>query len=169
MLQVLLQFSDAQWHGPIEERNPVPCMLLQEAAGVHTRQRQEDACARVRADSIRALIDIGLPETTLKNMDEAITLDSIGLCALEILRIPELLYLPSCVKQHLLTCGAAETGRDLERLCMRLAFVSSPHVSVAFYHVWDAQRLHLQQVSSTPYCSFSSTRECRIDSCPLHV
>lgn len=121
-------------------------MLLQEAAGVHTWQRQEAACTKVRGDALRQLHEADLAPATLEALEVAITVDSISMCAINILMTPEILYLPSSVKRYLLMLGVEDNETAAQHRCMRLGFVCSPHIYVHYHNVWDTERQHLHQV-----------------------
>lgn len=156
-MQVLKQFAKFQWHAnankgaatPHRSTDPrEPCMLIQDAAGIHGDQRQQNAASSIVNAAVTEVRQYRLNKVAAAILETAITKKNVSDTALAILFTPELLYLPECIRtylqQEVLTFPAKHEG--LERTLCQLRFASSPHIILNYYHYWDRERQHQKQV-----------------------
>lgn len=81
-------------------------------------------------------------------MGQAISLENIAATALNVLKTPELLYLPETMKESCTREAGDSHKVDLPACLMLVCVVSSPTITLNYYHLWDVDRQHPQQVGT---------------------
>lgn len=99
-------------------------------------------------DAMNRLRAAGVPTTTQHIMKRALNNASISATALNVIKTPEILYLAPSFRARMAESGhpAANSPKDFEELIVRVFFVSSTCIGVTYYHVWDSEKIHQQQV-----------------------
>lgn len=148
--QVLKVFADAQWPGKGTARppaaSPVPCQLLEEAAGLHGHAKQEISCDKVQL-SVRAALAVGQVDPYAVSIVEmAASAVNVAATASNLLMIPEYLYLPARILEYVRS--ASDPELDVDNLVLQMCFVNSHIVTLNYHHIWDLDAQHQSRVCS---------------------
>lgn len=120
-------------------------------AGLMGQARQSLLCDTVRNAAMARMEAAGTPQATQHSMQRALYTANISATALNVLKTPELLYLPRSFRARLASSGhaAARNRRELEAHLVRVMFVNSTLIGITYHNVWDTDKLHQQQVRPT--------------------
>jgi len=127
-----------------------PCHTLCMAAGLHGIADQEQACHKLKGLAMGMLSSALVQPRAMDVLDKGLNHRSIAATAMKVLQLPELLYLPECIRCHFADMSVHPVHGDMTKALPKLCFVFSQNISVSYYDVSDVEHAEPQQVGGMP-------------------
>lgn len=123
-----------------------PCQTLCQAAGLHGKAHRRSACSHVLREAVQMLTTAGVSAQVIAVMSKTLTSKNVQATAMKILVMPELLYLPACMRAHITETQPQIRTHDLDTTLLSLCFVCGTDIYLNYTEVNDIEGVEPRQV-----------------------